>query len=105
MQYQIGPPPMNPLSRLLAAILTVLALLGAVFFGVFVLALVAGLGLIAWLVFSLRVWWLRKKFSHSGVAPESAGRAGQSAGPRAGERKGDDVIDAEYTVISRRDED
>ena len=38
MPYYITPPPMNPLSRLLAAIVAVLALVGAFFFGVFVLA-------------------------------------------------------------------
>ena len=38
MQYYIAPPPMNPLTRLLAGLVAVLALVGAFFFGLFVLA-------------------------------------------------------------------
>ena len=85
---------MNPLSRLLAGILAVIALAGAFFFGIFVLALVAGLGLIAWAVVSLRIWWLRKKFPADEYPRE----------PEPGTDKGD-IIDAEYTVLSRKDED
>jgi len=94
MPQYITPPPVNPLSRLLAGIFAVLALAGAFFFGIFVLALVAGLGLIAWLVFSIRIWWIRRKFAADGY----------SAGPEPGTDKSD-IIDAEYTVLSRKDED
>jgi hypothetical protein len=86
MQYHISPPPMNPLSRLLAGILAVLALAGAFFFGVFVLVFAIGLGLVAWLLLWIRMWWIRRK----GIRPV--------------DQKGE-VIDAEYTVISRQDED
>lgn len=90
---------MNPLSRLLAAILAVLAMVGAFFFGVFVLAFAAGIGLIAWLAFSIRLWWLRK----SGVI--QAGRGpGSNQGQGPGET-GRDLTDVEYTVVTRRDED
>ncbi len=74
MPYYISPPPMNPLSRLLAAILAVLAMVGAFFFGVFVLAFAAGIGLIAWLAFSVRLWWLRKKGAIGGAGPNRAAR-------------------------------
>ncbi len=90
MQYYIAPPPMNPLARLLAGILAVLALVGAFFFGLFVLIAAVGVGLLAWLSLWLRMWWLRRK--------RPADR------PGTGERTGD-VIDAEYTVVSRRDEE
>jgi len=96
MPYYISQPPMNPLSRLLAALLAVLALVGAFFFGIFVLAFAAGLGLLAWLVLSVRMWWLRKK--------GMVGSAG--AEPVAGSREDrDDITDVEYTVVSRQDED
>ncbi len=102
MPQYIAPPPMNPLSRLLAGILAVLALAGAFFFGIFILGLVAGLGLIAWLVFSIRMWWLRKKFT--GNSGGMGGMGSQNRGQDAGADSGD-IIEAEYTVVSRKDED
>ncbi|MGD8357217.1 MAG: hypothetical protein PVJ33_05760 [Lysobacterales bacterium] len=83
---------MNPLVRLLAGVLAVLALVGAFFFGLFVLAVLVGVGIIAWLVLWLRMAWLRRKMR----------RGGRSAG--SGRQGEDDVIDAEYTVVSRREE-
>lgn len=94
---------MNPLSRLLAALLGVLALVGAVFFGFFVIILIVGLGLIAWVALWLRMWWLRRKL------PSGAYTQNRTAGTETGhsenttERKGE-IIDAEYEVVSR-DED
>lgn len=102
MPYYIAPPPMNPLSRLLAGILGVLALVGVFFFGIIVLALAVGLGLVAWLVFSLRVWWIRKKFSAAGGGMETEG--GREGVRQSGGNE-DDITDVEYTVVSRRDEE
>lgn len=96
MQYRISPPPMNPIARLLAGVVAVLAVAGALFFGIIVLAVVLGLGLIMWLLLWLRMWWLGRR---GGPGP---------ARPDAGARRGDDdgeVIDAEYTVVSRKDDD
>ena len=81
---------MNPLSRLLAGFLAVIALAGAFFFGVFVLLFAIGIGLVAWLYLWIRMWWARRK------APPVEERSEDRAG---------DIIDAEYTVITRRDED
>jgi hypothetical protein len=80
---------MNPVSRLLAAIVAVLAMAGFFFFGIFVLVLAVGLGLVAWLAIYLRMWWIRRRFS--GVESGAAETA------RPGE-----VIDGEYTVVSKR---
>ena len=77
---------MNPLSRLLAGILAVLALAGAFFFGVFVLLFAVSLGFVAWLFLWIRMSWIRRK----GIRPV--------------DQKGE-IIDAEYTVITRQDED
>jgi len=94
MPYLLEPPPLNPLTRLLAGILAVLALLGAFVFGLFVIALIVGLGILAWLAFWLRMAWLRRKLAKSGSGP------GQEPG-----RDGGTVIDAEYTVVSRKEKD
>ena len=101
MPYYISPPPMNPLARLLAALVGVLALVGAFFFGIFIFAIAIALGLIAWLAFTVRVWWLRRKLGFGEAAPDDAARRQPPGEPGQG---GGDVIDGEYEVISR-DED
>lgn len=101
MRYQISPPPMNPVSRLLAGLAAFLALAGAVFFGIFVLALVAGLGFVIWLVVGLRFWWLRKTAERSGVRPKARG-PGQDSHSVSPDGESGKVIEAEYEVVSRR---
>jgi hypothetical protein len=92
MPLLLEPPPMNPLARLLTGIIAVLALVGAFFFGLAVLAVLIGVGIIAWLALWLRMAWLRRKLRSEGGSPARSGR---------GEG---DVIDAEYTVVSRRED-
>jgi hypothetical protein len=74
--------------------MALLALVGAFFFGLFVLALAAGLGVLAWLVLALRVWWLGRRVR---VGAGGVSRAGAEV------RKGE-VIEADYEVVSRRDD-
>ena len=103
MQYQLGPPPMNPLSRLLAAIAGALLLAGAFFFGFIILLVVLAVGLIAGLVIWLRLWWIKRKIA-SGQGPVPAG-FGES--PLRGQDPAsttEDVIDAEYEVVSRTED-
>jgi hypothetical protein len=92
---------MNPLSRLLAAIVAVLALVGAFFFGVFVLAFAAVLGLLAWAYLSIRMWWMRRK---GGLNAGQQGPASDNLHMR-GNARGEDIIDAEYTVVKKQDEE
>ena len=80
---------MNPLSRALANVGAVLALAAALFFGLIVLALAVGIGLLFWLSIRLRLWWMRRHISPLDIAPASKRQKGE-------------VIDAEYTVVSRR---
>ena len=89
MEYFSSPPPMNPFSRALAVVTAVLALAAAFFFGLIVLALAVGFGLLFWLVFRIRLWWIRRHLPPIEARPET--RQNQ-----------DEVIEAEYTVISRR---
>jgi hypothetical protein len=91
---RLPPPPLNPLARVLAGLLAVLALAGAFFFGLVVLALAVGLGLLAWLAFALRVWWLRR---------QGRDKASGGSGAKAKVRRGE-VIEADYEVVSRRDD-
>ena len=89
MPYYISQAPTNPVSRLIAALVAVLALVGAFFFGLVVLALVFGFGVIFWLGIRLRMWWIGRRMPGTGN--------GMGNAPGDGE-----VIDAEYTVVSKR---
>ena len=102
MQYQLNPPPMNPLSRLLAAIIGGLALVGAFFFGFFILLAALAMGLIAWAAIWLRFWWIRRKLAASGQVPPEFG--GERHDPPGAPPRHGDVIDGDYEVVSR-DED
>lgn len=91
MIYRLPPPPSNLLAQILAGLL---ALAGAFFFGLVVLALAVGLGMLAWWVLTLRVWWLRRR---GRIRTEGGG----SAGPEV--RRGE-VIEADYEVVSRQND-
>ncbi len=100
MQYYLSPPPLNPIARIVAALLAVAALVGAFFFGLIILAVAVGLGVLAWLVLTVRVWWLRRRIrTGRGGAREAAGQSAPQ------ERRRPEVIDAEYEVVSRREDD
>lgn len=103
MPHPLAPPPMNPLSRLLAAIVGALALVGAFFFGVFIFIGALALGLVAWLALRLRIAWLRRKYGEVGPVPPGAYGV-QGPDPRSRTGDGNDVIEAEYEVVSRKDE-
>lgn len=92
---------MNPLARLLAALLAALALVGAAFFGLVVIALVVGLGLLAWVILTLRMWWIRRQVGRTG----GRGRSGESTRGGAESQDKGRVIDADYEVVSRRRDD
>jgi hypothetical protein len=90
---------MNPLSRLLAAIVGALVIVGAFMFGFFILVAAVALGLVAWLVIWLRVWWIKRKLGGAADAsPLDFGQPPEAKRPGPGSG---DVIDAEYEVVSR----
>lgn len=91
MRYYISAPPMNPLMRVFSAVLGLLVLAGAFFFGLIVLGVLLVVGLVFGLAFWLRGWWLRRG------APVQSERPGKPDESR-------DILDAEYTVVSRRRE-
>jgi hypothetical protein len=99
MPYRLPQPPQNPLARILAGLVALLALAAAFFFGLVVLALAVGLGVLAWLALMLRVGWLRRQGRDPArdTARDGAGRAGTAV--RQGE-----VLEADYEVVSRRDD-
>ena len=80
---------MNPFARLFTAILAVLVLTGAFFFGLAVLAVLLVAFSVFALIFFLRSWWLARS-------------NGDTVSTRSRTVSDDSVIDAEYTVVSRR---
>ncbi len=81
---------MNPISRIIASLVAILVIVGAFIFGIFVLAAVVVLGLVGWVAFAIRRWWLRRQGISPGEQPETVRES--------------EIIEAEYTVISRRRE-
>ena len=103
MPYYISPPPMNPISRLIAGIVGLIAMAGAFVLGLAVFAVVFGLIVVFWIGIRLRVWWIRRQMGSTGKPgldrsgfENSAFDKRQSGSENTGE-----VIDAEYTVVSR----
>lgn len=91
MPYYISPPPQNPLTRLIAAIIAVFVLVGTFIVGAAAVLVIAGVGLIAGLALWARVAWVKHQLKKSGV--------NLSGGPMPKGESGD-VIEAEYTVVS-----
>lgn len=95
---------MNPLSRLLAAIVAALALVGAFFFGILVLAFAIGAGLVAWLVIWARMWWVRRQLARRGFDAAGTPPGGPHA-DRVARPGGGDVIDGEFEVVEKGEDD
>lgn len=94
MPVYLTPPPGNPLTRALAAVVAALFLVGAFMVGMVAFLAVLGISLVAGLWFWIRNWRiLRQAGAGSSAAPGGA----------ASSRK-KDAIDGEFTVISRDEE-
>lgn len=91
MPVYLTPPPRSPLARAVAAVLGMLALVGAFMIGAVAFVVLLGVTLVGGLWFWFRTRDVRK-------ALREAAEAGER--PPA-----DDVIDAEYTVVTRRPSD
>ena len=88
------------MTRIVAGIIAVLMLIGGFMIGMVALLVVAGVGLIAGIAIWLRVAWIKRQLRKSGVdlnagfGPSTANRTKEPG----------QVIEAEYTVISEREE-
>lgn len=90
MAYYLHPPPQGPLARIVASIIAVFVLVGAVMLGMVAFLVIAGLALVAGVVIWLRIAWIKRRLRKEGFGlHEQATRA-----PDSGQ-----VIDAEYTVV------
>ncbi len=87
------PGPRGWLTRVLAAVGAAGALIVSFFLGALVFVTALGLFLLLAIGVAIRIWWLRRQFrDHMDAWERGEGAAG-----------GEDVIDAEYTVVERRE--
>ena len=77
----------NPLVQIAAVIVAAFIVIGAVFLGAIVLSFFVGFAILAWVILTIRVSWLRRS-----VRQGDSGR-----GPDRGE-----IVEAEYTVVKER---
>jgi hypothetical protein len=96
MTYYISPPPPNLLSRIVAAIVATVVLIGAFMVGMVALLVVAGAGLVLGIAIWLRVAWIKRQIRKSGVTPGAG--INPDATVNTSQESGR-VIDAEYTVV------
>jgi Flp pilus assembly protein TadB len=95
MPYYISPPPQNPFTRLIAAIIAVFVLVGSFMIGVAALLVVAAVGLVLAIAIWIRVAWIKRRMKKEGVNFGTNVDMSQKPG---------NVIDAEYTVISESED-
>ena len=96
MPQSINPPPQNPITRIITAIIAVLALAASFVLGFAALLVVAGIGLIVGVAIWLRITWIKRRLYKSGAVPRARVDISRPSGQ---------VIDAEYTVVSDADDD
>lgn len=90
MSYYLHPPPQGPLARIIASIIAVFVLVGAVMLGMVAFLVIAGLALVAGLVLWLRIAWIKRRLQKEGIDLRDTTPRAQNPGH---------IIDAEYTVI------
>ena len=95
MPYYLNPPPQGPLTRIIATIITVFALLGAVMLGMVALLVIAGVVLVGGIVIWLRVAWIKRRLRKNGINLDADNGVSRESGH---------VIDAEYTIVPDPDD-
>ena len=101
MPYYLSPPPQSPLTRIIATIITVFALLGAVMLGMVALLVIAGVVLVGGIVIWLRFAWIKRRLRKSGINLDGGINLDADNGVS---RESGHVIDAEYTIVPDPDD-
>jgi predicted lipid-binding transport protein (Tim44 family) len=100
MPSYISPPPRNPLSAILAGIVGVVVMVGAFMLGFVALVVALAIGALIGAAIYVRVWWAKRQLAKQGIDLDSANPFSNHASPSQG-----DSLEAEYTVISKKQED
>ena len=91
MKYYLSTTPQGPIARFIAGVLALCAIAAVVAFGLIAFVILVAVISLAFVVAWVRVWWLRRGLKN--VPPTQPGVPGQHS-----------VIEAEYKVISRRND-
>ena len=83
--------PQNPIVKVFAMIVAALFAVGAILLGAVVIFFLVGFALLAWILFSARLWWLRRQMQGGGA---------QSRSHHA--RTGGAFVEVEYRVVEER---
>ena len=94
MPYHLNPPPQGPLARIIASIIAVFVLIGAVMLGMVALLVIAGLALVVGIAIWLRLAWIKRRLRKRGVNLHNEATNQDRSGH---------VIDAEYTIVETPD--
>jgi hypothetical protein len=94
--------PSHPLVQVLSLLVFGVVLVGAVIMGAVVLAALVGLGIIAFVVFKLRAWWLRRTQPRGPGPNDGSGGSGKRVGYIEGEYE---VLDADADSERRAPDD
>ncbi len=100
MPFYISPPPRNPLTGILAGVVGVFMMIGAFMLGFVVILVAVSVGLLIWIGVYIRVWWMRRQMIKQGIDPATVGPFANR--PAQGET---DILEAEYEVISKKQDD
>ena len=96
MRLYISPPPSNPLSRILMALMGLLVLVGSFMLGLVALVVALSVGLLVAIAVWLRLAWIRRRLKREGVTAFNTDARARSADG--------DALEAEYTVVDSRRE-
>jgi hypothetical protein len=97
-RFAAGGMPQNPIAQFLIFVVAGLALVGIVFMGFVLLAVLLGAGFVLGIIVWVRWWWLNRKLGRA--MRDRTGRRGPDGGPRSGSGR---VIEVEYTIVEEDD--
>ena len=100
MPSYISPPPRNPLSAIIAGIVGVVMMIGVFMLGFVALIVALGIGMLIWAGIYVRIWWAKRQLARQGIDLSSENPFASHQASRQ-----DDSLDAEYTVISKKQDD
>ncbi|MGI9259289.1 MAG: hypothetical protein ACR2QQ_10665 [Gammaproteobacteria bacterium] len=87
--------PQNPIVKVFAMIVAALFAVGAIFLGAVVIFFLVGFALLVWILFSVRLWWMRRQMRGRGGHAQTRTRTRT-------EREGGDIVEVEYRVVEER---
>lgn len=90
-------PPANPIVRLLMLVGGIIVLAASLFVGAIMFLVILGLAIMMFVVFMIRVWWIRRRLMRAWQAQQQNQPSPGGQGPRRGS-----IIEGEYEIERER---